>query len=137
MIDTTMHVRPWPLIPLNPSSHTHASHPHTARAQVHPPALYASLPGAATALQAGPQAPPGLGQGVVWTDGMRRMYVLLDRALEAGEPVLLVGETGTGKTTACQVAAHVRGQALIVINCNQHTETADFLGGYRPTRCVV
>lgn len=68
---------------------------------------------------------------------MRRMYVLLHRAMEAGEPLLLVGETGTGKTTVCQVAAHIRGQPLMVINCNQHTETADFLGGYRPTRWAV
>lgn len=47
---------------------------------------------------------------------------------------MLVGETGTGKTTACQLAAFARGQRLHIINCNQHTESADFLGGYRPNR---
>jgi midasin (ATPase involved in ribosome maturation) len=50
------------------------------------------------------------------------------------EPVLLVGETGTGKTTVCQMAALMRGQRLHILNCNQHTETSDFLGGFRPTR---
>ncbi len=65
---------------------------------------------------------------------MQRMFILLDHCLSAGEPALLVGETGTGKTTVCQVAAHVRGQLLMILNCNQHTETSDFLGGYRPTR---
>lgn len=45
-----------------------------------------------------------------------------------------MGETGTGKTTACQMAAFMRGQRLHIINCNQHTETADFIGGYRPNR---
>lgn len=31
---------------------------------------------------------------IVWTQGMRRLAVLVGRALEFGEPVLLVGETG-------------------------------------------
>ena len=52
------------------------------------------------------------------------------------EPVLLVGETGTGKTTVCQMAALMRGQRLHILNCNQHTETSDFLGGFRPARQV-
>ena len=52
------------------------------------------------------------------------------------EPVLLVGETGTGKTTVCQMAALMRGQRLHILNCNQHTETSDFLGGFRPARRV-
>jgi hypothetical protein len=50
------------------------------------------------------------------------------------EPVLLVGETGTGKTTVCQLLALLRGHQLHILNCNQHTETSDFLGGFRPAR---
>ena len=45
-----------------------------------------------------------------------------------------MGETGTGKTTLCQTLAFVRSQPLLTINCNMHTEAADFLGGYRPAR---
>lgn len=74
--------------------------------------------------------------GVVWTASMRRMYCLLQRCLEFSEPALLCGETGTGKTTVCQMAAFVRGQRLHIINCNQHTEVSDFLGGFRPNRCA-
>jgi midasin len=48
--------------------------------------------------------------------------------------VLLVGETGTGKTSVCQLLALMRHTHLHVLNCNQHTETSDFLGGFRPTR---
>lgn len=73
-------------------------------------------------------------KGVVWTRSMRRMYTLVERCLRHKEPVLLVGETGTGKTTVCQLLALMRGQSLHILNCNQHTETADFLGGFRPTR---
>jgi midasin len=32
------------------------------------------------------------------------------------------------------MAAMMRGQKLHIINCNQHTETSDFLGGFRPVR---
>jgi len=31
----------------------------------------------------------------------------------------------------------MRGQKLHIINCNQHTETSDFLGGFRPVRSVL
>jgi midasin len=37
----------------------------------------------------------------------------------------------------CQLLALMRGQRLHIINCNQHTETSDFLGGFRPTRCAA
>jgi midasin (ATPase involved in ribosome maturation) len=56
------------------------------------------------------------------------------RCLAHAEPALLVGDTGTGKTTACQLAAAVRGQRLHILNCNLYTEASDFLGGFRPAR---
>lgn len=45
-----------------------------------------------------------------------------------------MGETGTGKTTVVQAAAGPAGARLHIVNCNQHTEASDFLGGFRPTR---
>lgn len=57
------------------------------------------------------------------------------RCLQHAEPALLVGDTGTGKTTVCQLAAALRGQRLHIVNCNLHTEASDFLGGFRPARC--
>ena len=62
----------------------------------------------------------------------------VERCLKNKEPVLLVGETGSGKTTVCQVFLNAvfsvvssslcvqlfslfLGQRLNVINCHQHT----------------
>lgn len=72
--------------------------------------------------------------GIVWTFNMRRMAVLTAKALEFNEPVLLVGPTGCGKTTICQILAKIRATSLRILNCHLHTESADFLGGLRPYR---
>ncbi|XP_056150027.1 midasin [Lampris incognitus] len=71
---------------------------------------------------------------VVWTQGMRRLAVLVGRALRFGESVLLVGDTGCGKTTICQLFAALAGQKFFSLNCHLHMETSDFLGGLRPVR---
>ena len=69
---------------------------------------------------------------IVWTPSMRRMLRLVDECVRHSEPVLLVGETGCGKTTIVQVLAEYYGRRLLTLNCHQHTETADFIGGMRP-----
>lgn len=74
------------------------------------------------------------GQGVVWTHAMRRLYVLVARALKNNEPVLLVGETGCGKTTVCQLLAEALGKNLHIVNAHQNTETGDLIGSQRPVR---
>ncbi|XP_069561962.1 midasin [Brachyistius frenatus] len=71
---------------------------------------------------------------VVWTHSMRRLAVLVGRALRFGESVLLVGDTGCGKTTICQLFAALAGQKFFSVNCHLHMETSDFLGGLRPVR---
>lgn len=71
---------------------------------------------------------------VVWTSAMQRLFVLTARALRFNEPVLLVGETGCGKTSVCQLYAEVLGRVLRTVNCHQNTETADLIGGLRPVR---
>ncbi|CAI4218341.1 unnamed protein product [Parascedosporium putredinis] len=73
-------------------------------------------------------------QGVVWTQGMRRLYLLVAQAIRNHEPVLLVGETGCGKTTVCQVLAEVLGKELHIVNAHQNTETGDIIGSQRPIR---
>ncbi|PKS10225.1 hypothetical protein jhhlp_001975 [Lomentospora prolificans] len=73
-------------------------------------------------------------QGVVWTQGMRRLYMLVSQAIRNREPVLLVGETGCGKTTVCQVLAEVVGKELHIVNAHQNTETGDIIGSQRPIR---
>lgn len=71
---------------------------------------------------------------IVWTINIRRMAVLTGKASEFNEPVLLVGPTGCGKTTICQILADIAATQLRILNCHMHTEGADFLGGLRPYR---
>lgn len=71
---------------------------------------------------------------LVWTFSMRQLAVLVAKALQFKEPVLLVGETGGGKTTVCKVIADNNGQELVTVNCHMHTESSDFIGGLRPVR---
>lgn len=73
-------------------------------------------------------------QGIVWTNAMRRLYVLVSQALRNNEPVLLVGETGCGKTTICQLLAEAVGKELAIVNAHQNTETGDLIGSQRPVR---
>ncbi|KAJ1361784.1 hypothetical protein KIN20_021125 [Parelaphostrongylus tenuis] len=70
-------------------------------------------------------------RGIVLTMSMRRMLVMTEQAWLRNEAVLMVGETGGGKTTVAQVLG--RGK-LIAINCHERTETADLLGRLRPRK---
>ncbi|KAK1598724.1 ATPase [Colletotrichum navitas] len=72
--------------------------------------------------------------GVVWTRAMRRLYVLVHAAIRNNEPVLLVGETGCGKTTVCQILGDVLEKELHIVNAHQNTETGDLIGSQRPVR---
>lgn len=71
---------------------------------------------------------------MVWTRAMQRLFSLVAFALTHNEPVLLVGETGCGKTSVCEVIARAFNQQLIGVNCHQNMETADLLGSQRPVR---
>jgi midasin len=78
----------------------------------------------------GPSQIPHIGQSetlphsnaVVWTKAMRRLYILVSKALENNEPVLLIGETGCGKTTISQVMAEALGKKLYTINAPKHRD---------------
>ena len=71
---------------------------------------------------------------IVWTRSMRRLYVLVTEALKNHEPVLLVGETGSGKTMICQVIAKLFNTQLHIVNAHQKMETGDLIGAQRPIR---
>lgn len=62
------------------------------------------------------------------------LYVLeqIACAVKYNEPILLVGETGTGKTTLVQNLAMMLGQKLTVLNLSQQSDVADLLGGFKP-----
>jgi midasin len=50
---------------------------------------------------------------------------------------LLVGETGTGKTTAVQYIATACRKPLTVLNLSMQTESSDLLGGFKPIDASV
>ena len=62
----------------------------------------------------------------------KRMAALTIKAVANNEPVLLVGETGCGKTTLAQLLAAISGRKFYSINCHKHTEASDLLGSLRP-----
>ncbi|XP_025407976.1 midasin-like [Sipha flava] len=77
--------------------------------------------------------PPGF-EHIYMSKNLRRMVVLASKSIEFNEPILFVGETGCGKTTVCQMMAALSKKKLLTVNCHQHTESSDFLGGLRPVR---
>ena len=44
---------------------------------------------------------------ITWTKSLKRLYTLIVQCLDNNEPVLLVGGTGCGKTTVCQVGGGI------------------------------
>ncbi|PLB47863.1 AAA ATPase [Aspergillus steynii IBT 23096] len=75
-----------------------------------------------------------LAPGIVWTKAMRRLFILVSVALENNEPVLLVGETGCGKTQLCQAVAEAYRKQLLIVNAHVNLETGDLIGAQRPVR---
>ena len=71
---------------------------------------------------------------LVWTEAMKRLYVLIKHALENDEPVLLVGETGSGKTSVCATFADLYNKQLFTVNAHQNIESGDLIGSHRPVR---
>ena len=53
------------------------------------------------------------------------------------EPVLLVGETGTGKTSLVSHIANLSQRQLISVNLSHQTESSDLLGGFKPVDARV
>ena len=71
---------------------------------------------------------------VVWTKSMKRLFALVLKCIQNNEPVLLVGDTGCGKTSVCQVLSEYLGRKLHILNAHQNSEVSDFIGSQRPVR---
>ena len=54
--------------------------------------------------------------------------------IRMSEPVLLVGETGTGKTTVVQQLARAMGKTMLVHNLSEQSDSSELLGGFRPVQ---
>jgi midasin len=70
----------------------------------------------------------------------RPSLALLERlaiAARFNEPLLLVGETGTGKTTTIQYLATTLSHPLTVFNLSNQTEVSDLVGGFKPVDARV
>lgn len=53
-------------------------------------------------------------------------------AVQQNEPILLVGETGVGKTSSVQYLSHQIQRRLVVINMNNQSDVSDLIGGFKP-----
>lgn len=53
-------------------------------------------------------------------------------AIQLNEPVLLTGETGTGKTSVITHLASMLRRHLISLNLSHQTESSDLIGGFKP-----
>ena len=69
---------------------------------------------AARAARRAAQDASALSAAMAWTPAARRLFSLVESCLSHKEPALLVGETGCGKTSVCQLLALLRGQRLRV-----------------------
>lgn len=66
------------------------------------------------------------------TDYALRLMEAIGVSIQENEPLLLVGETGGGKTTILQQMAKLCCRELVVQNLSLQTDGTDLLGGYRP-----
>uniref|UniRef100_A0A1I7S7I5 Midasin n=1 Tax=Bursaphelenchus xylophilus TaxID=6326 RepID=A0A1I7S7I5_BURXY len=70
-----------------------------------------------------------LNGSMVLTSSLIRMIVLFNEAAKVNEPILLVGETGCGKTAVTYLMS---SGSLEFINCHERTDVSDLLGSIRP-----
>ncbi|MES1920729.1 AAA ATPase midasin, partial [Bonamia ostreae] len=69
----------------------------------------------------------------VMTDHCQNLLQKLARCVNMSEPVLLIGETGIGKTFSIQILAEHFGKNLKIFNFHQQTESNDLIGSFKPT----
>jgi midasin len=66
------------------------------------------------------------------TTHAKKLLEQISVAVRQREPLLLVGETGIGKTTVIQQLADSLGHQLVAFNLSQQSEAGDLLGGFKP-----
>lgn len=66
----------------------------------------------------------------ILTDSYKSLIQSIKTALNFYEPVLLIGETGIGKTLVCEVVASLLNKKIVIFNFSENTEISDLLGHY-------
>ncbi|CRH03807.1 dynein-related AAA-type ATPase, putative [Plasmodium relictum] len=60
-----------------------------------------------------------------------RIICLLLKCFKYKESPLLIGETGCGKTTCCELLSFVENLKLNILNCNESTDVYDIIGSLK------
>lgn len=68
--------------------------------------------------------------GYVVTEQLQDVVDSVELAIKGSLPVLLQGETSTGKTSLIRALAAKHGRKLVRINNHEHTEASDYFGSY-------
>lgn len=68
------------------------------------------------------------GNNLILTKSYVKLIDLIYKAWKNNEPILLIGETGIGKTKLCEVMSLIFGNCLKGVNVHAGTESADFIG---------
>lgn len=74
---------------------------------------------------------------IVHTQYSLRILEKLLVGITLDESLLLVSETGCGKTTLVQHLAEVMGKKLHVFNMSLGSDVTDLVGGFKPVNCQV
>lgn len=61
-----------------------------------------------------------------------RLLTHLSACVVSSEPVLLTGETGTGKTSIISYLASLLNKPIVSLNLSNQSESSDLIGGFRP-----
>ena len=70
---------------------------------------------------------------IKFTKSIERVITLVDKAISNNEAVLIIGDTGTGKTLSIEFLANYYKRKLTTINCHENLDTNDFLGSLKST----
>ena len=68
---------------------------------------------------------------IKFTKSIERIISLVDKAISNNEAVLLIGDTGVGKTLSIEFISNFYKRKLTTINCHENMDTNDFLGSLK------
>ena len=71
-------------------------------------------------------------QGYAYTSVHARILAQLERCTAMNESVLLVGDTGTGKTSVVQEFARLKKRKIAAFNFNESSGWSELIGGFHP-----